>query len=377
MSINLFMPTYRVEECIYEIKECLEKGLIVNKTIEFEEKWKKYTGLSNAHFLNSATAGLHLAIKIFKDELGWKDGDEIISSPLTFVSSNHAITYENLKVVFADVDKYLCLDPEKVREKITDKTRAVLYAGIGGNTGRYKDIVKLCKKYNLKLIVNGSHMSGTRLDGEIVGKNADVIVYSFQSVKNLPTADSGMICFRKKKYDDVVRKLSCLGINNKEYYMNCYEKESYKWKYDVEKIGYKYNGNPIMASIGLVQLKYLDQDNAYRRQIALWYDEAFKYYKNFIKPIPVIEDCESSRHLYIIEVNNRDELIKSLSLCEIYAGIHYIDNTEYEMYKYGKGLCPNAHRLSTRILSLPLHLRLTKDDVREIASKVIKFASCI
>ena len=109
MAIQLFVPTFRIDECLDEIKECLEKGWtgIGYKTVEFEEKWKAYTGLNNAHFLNSDTAALHLAGKVFKIQNKWNDGDEIISTPLTFVSTNHAIMYENLKVVFADVDEYL------------------------------------------------------------------------------------------------------------------------------------------------------------------------------------------------------------------------------------------------------------------------------
>ena len=128
MSIQLFVPTFEVEECLQEIRECLEKGWtgLGYKTVEFEEKWKEYTGLENAHFLNSATVGLHIAIKILKSENNWSDSDEIISTPFTFVSSNHAIAYENMKVVFADVDQYLCLDPEDIKRKITDKTRAVI-----------------------------------------------------------------------------------------------------------------------------------------------------------------------------------------------------------------------------------------------------------
>ena len=200
MAIQLFVPTFRIDECLAEIRECLEKGWsgIGYKTIEFEEKWKEYTGLNNAHFLNSDTAALHLAIKVFKIQNKWNDGDEIISTPITFVSSNHAIMYENLKVVFSDVDEYLCLNPKEVEKKITDKTRAIMFVGLGGNVGRYKEIVNICKKYNLKLILDAAHMAGTRLNGEIVGKEADAVCYSFQAVKNLPTADSGMICFEKK-----------------------------------------------------------------------------------------------------------------------------------------------------------------------------------
>ena len=115
-------------------------------------------------------------------------------------------------------------------------------------------------------------MAGTRVDGRIPGHEADVVVYSFQAVKNLPTADSGIFCLKEHKYDELCRKLTWLGIN-KDTYQRTSSKGAYKWKYDVEFLGYKYHGNSIMAGIGLVQLKYLDQDNAYRRQIASWYDQ--------------------------------------------------------------------------------------------------------
>lgn len=134
-TINIFRPEFRVDECLDEIRECLEKGWtgLGFKTLEFEEAWKKYTGLPNAHFLNSATSGLHLAVKILKDFHGWQDGDEIITTPLTFVSTNHAVLYENLNPVFADIDYSLNLDPESVAAKIGPKTRAIMFVGIGGN----------------------------------------------------------------------------------------------------------------------------------------------------------------------------------------------------------------------------------------------------
>jgi dTDP-4-amino-4,6-dideoxygalactose transaminase len=375
MGIQLFKPTFRVDECLNEIRECLEAGWtgLGFKTVEMEEKWKQYTGVNNAHFLNSATAGLHLAFKILKKEHAWQDGDEVISTPLTFVSTNHAIMYENLKVQFADVDEYLCLDPDDVERKITDKTRAVLFVGLGGNTGRYNEIADLCKKHNLKLVLDAAHMAGTRVNGEIPGKDADAVVYSFQAVKNLPTADSGMICFKEKKYDDICRKLTWLGIN-KDTFARSRDSGAYKWKYDVEYLGYKYHGNSIIAGIGLVQLKYLDIDNAYRRQLSTWYTEKFKTSSDKIRPVPVAENCESSRHLYVIEVNNRDELLLALNECEIYPGVHYRDNTEYDMYAYAKGTCPNSHKMSQRVLSLPLHLQMTKADVDFVAETVIKYA---
>ncbi len=375
MSIQLFVPKFRVDECLEEIKECLEKGWtgLGFKTVQIEEEWKKYTGLPHAHFLNSATVGLDMAVRILKMENGWKDGDEIISTPLTFVSTNHAVLYNNMSVVFADVDEYLCLDPKDVEKKITPKTRAVIFVGLGGNSGRLDEIKKLCKKHNLKLILDAAHMSGTRIDGKHAGTDIDVSVFSFQAVKNLPTADSGMICFKEEKYDAIARKISWLGINKDTYARSVSSKGAYKWKYDVEYVGYKNHGNSIMAAIGLVSLKYLDRDNAYRRQLAEWYDNAFAFCKS-IGTVPMAKNCESSRHLYQIKVENRDELLLALNEAEIYPGVHYRDNTEYRMYDYAKGTCPNAHYASEHILSLPMHMNLTKADVDFITEKVIEYA---
>ncbi|QKG85044.1 DegT/DnrJ/EryC1/StrS family aminotransferase [Kroppenstedtia pulmonis] len=376
MSYQLFVPEYRVEECLAEIRECLEVGWtgIGFKTIQFEEEWKRYTGLPYAHFLSSATAGLSLAFKVLKDEYGWEDGDEVISTSLTFVASNHAALYHNLKVVFADVDSYLCLDPEDVERKITSKTRAVLFVGMGGNTGQYPEIVNLCRKYNLKLILDAAHMAGTRLKGKIPGQEADVVVYSFQAVKNMAIADAGIVCFSEKKQDELCRKLAWLGIDKDTYARANNDNGRYKWRYDVDHVGYKYHGNSIMAAIGLVQLKYLDRDNAYRRQLAQWYDEAFQDAKDRVQPIPTAPGCESSQHLYIINVENRDDLLNALNQQGIYAGVHYRNNTEYHMYRYGAGTCPQASRLSKRIISLPLHLKLTRADVQFIAKQVIQHA---
>jgi len=197
------------------------------KAIEFEEKWKDYTDFENAHFLQSATAGLHLALKVFKEKYGWKDGDEIITTPLTFVSTNHAIMYENLKPVFADVDDSLCLDPDSILDNITDKTRAVMFVGIGGNIGQYDKIREICKLQNIPLILDAAHLAGTQtmrvypdygaMKHSQVGWDADVSVFSFQAVKNLPTADSGMICFQEKEDDKLARQLSWLGIDKSTY----------------------------------------------------------------------------------------------------------------------------------------------------------------
>ena len=375
MSIQVLKPKYHVEECLNEIRECLEIGWtgMGFKTVEFENKWKEYTCHANAHYLNSATVGLHLAVEILKKENGWKDGDEIITSPITFVSTNHAILYENMHAVFADVDEYLCIDPEDIERKITDKTRAVIFVGYGGRVGKLEKVIELCKKHGLKLILDAAHMAGTRVNGVFPGTwdGVDVTVYSYQAVKNLPTADSGMICFASDEYDAVCRKLTWLGIN-KDTYARTGNQGSYKWKYEVDYLGYKDHGNSIMAAIGLVQLRYLDEDNAYRRKIAAIYDEAFAGNKNIqIIEAPYKDEC--SYHIYEIAVADREGLLAELASKDIYGGVHYRDNTEYSLYSYAQGTCPKAHEISQKIITLPLHLWLTEDEARMIADIVIEF----
>jgi dTDP-4-amino-4,6-dideoxygalactose transaminase len=369
--INLFVPTFRVEETLSEIRKCLETGWtgLGFKTVEFEDAWKKYSGMPYAHFVNSATAGLHLALRLLKEDQGWNEGDEIISTPFTFVSTNHVILYEKLHPVFADVDEYLCLDPHSVEQKISSKTRAVIFVGMGGSSGRLHQISSLCRDRGLKLILDAAHMAGTRLNGQHIGPEADVSVFSFQAVKNLPTADSGMICFKDARLDEEVRTWTWLGID-KDTYSRSLSKGTYKWYYDVPHNGFKYHGNSIIAAIGLIALKYLDQDNAYRRQIAAWYDENLQCEPK-IKRIPTPPGCQSSRHLYQIMVDHRDEVILALNDEKIYPGVHYRDNTLYSMYADAQGTCPRSLEASQQIISLPMHLRLSYQDVRRVCDALL------
>jgi dTDP-4-amino-4,6-dideoxygalactose transaminase len=375
-NINLFVPTFRNDEILEHVTECLNKGWtgLGFKTQEFEEQWKTYTGLPNAHFLNSSTSGLHLAVKILKDVNKWKDGDEIITTPLTFVSTNHAIIYEKMKPIFADVDESLCLDPVSVESRITKKTKAIMFVGIGGNSGKIEEIIKICKKHKLKLILDAAHMAGTfiNIDGKILhaGHESDVTIFSFQAVKNLPTADSGMICFKNDDYDSLARKLSWLGID-KDTYQRTNDKGSYKWEYDVVDAGYKYHGNSIMASMGLVGLKYLEDDNSYRRKISEMYETSFS--SAGIKSIKTSKSTAvSARHLYQIRVKNRNKIMEYLNSQGIYPGVHYRDNTNYEIYSDQKGNCPISYTLSEEVISLPLHMRLVDDDVNYVIEKVIE-----
>jgi dTDP-4-amino-4,6-dideoxygalactose transaminase len=365
--IQLFVPTFRIDECLAGIRECLEKGWtgLGFKTVEFEEAWKRFSGLPHAHFLNSATAGLHLAVRLLMEEGGWREGDEILSTPLTFVSTNHAILYERLKPVFADVDEYLCLDPRSVRERISERTRAVLFVSMGGNVGRYQEIVQICRDRGLKLILDASHMAGTRVQGRQVGAEADVSVFSFQAVKNLPTADSGIICFADGKLDTEARKWSWLGIS-KDTYTRTVGEGTYKWYYDVEHVGFKYHGNSIMAAIALVSLEHLEEDNAYRRRLCARYDTVLAGASG-IERVAMAPDCVPARHLYQVLVDRRDEAMLALNQRQIFPGVHYRDNTVYSMYAHARGTCPRSMAASERVISLPLHLRMSEDDAEGVA----------
>lgn len=373
MAISMFAPVYDVDSCIELIRDCLEKGWTGQgyKTVEFEEAWKKYTGFPHAHFLTTATAGLNLAIETMKEEYGWHDGDEIISTPLTFIATNNCILFSKLRPVFADIDDTLCLDPIDVEKKITDRTKAVIFVGIGGNTGQYEKIVQVCKKYGLKLILDAAHMAGTRLNGIIPGREADAVVYSFHVTKNLSLAEGGMLCFRDEKMDEIVRKKSFNGIDKTHAPMA--EEKHNKWEYDVKYLADSYNGNSIIASIGLAQLPHLDKENVRRREISNMYECAFKKYSDKIVLIRIPKECVSSSWLYQIVVDDRDGLLQYMTNNQIGCGIHYPDNTLYWMYASERGKCPNAEYYSEHLITLPVHMRMTDEDVHTVIEKVISY----
>lgn len=372
MSIQLFVPKFNIDECLIEIKECLELGWtgMGFKTQSFEEKWREYTGHKNSYFINSATAGLYLSVEIFKEELFWEDNDEILTTGLTFVSTNHAILKSNLTPIFCDVDDTLTLDPVDCINKITKKTRAIIFVGLGGNPGNLSKIKKVCSDFNLILIIDAAHMAGSRSEGKDPTIGADAVVYSFQAVKNLPTADSGMLCFNSSKLDEIARKKGWLGINKDTF--NRFNEGNYKWRYSVDYIGDKYHGNSIMAAIAIVQLKTLDKDNLRRNEIADIYKDCFSSNNN-IQMVSIRNNDYSSRHLFQIIVNNRDELMEYLNKKQIYPGVHYINNMEYSPYLLFKKETPNTEYYSNKLLSLPLHLNMTNDDARFVAHHVNQF----
>lgn len=374
-SIPLFSPLYRLEECLAEIRECLERGWtgLGYKTLTFEDAWKVYTALPYAHFTASGTAALHLAVRLLKESRGWRDGDEVVTTPLTFVSTNHVLLYERLRPVFADVDESLCLDPVSAESRIGPRTRAVVFVGLGGNAGQLEQVADLCRSRGIALILDGAHMAGTRIKGVHVGSQADATAFSFHAVKNLPTADSGMISFRDGELDQAARRWSWLGIS-KDTYSRTHSTGAYRWRYSVEHVGFKYHGNSVMAAMGLVSLRYLERDNERRRRIAAWYDDLLRDCHRATR-VPMAHDCEPSRHLYQILVEERDRLMCRLNEEGVFPGVHYADNTTHPMYAYASGSCPRAREAGERLVSLPLHLRMTRKDVEQVVDAIRKHLS--
>ena len=374
-QIQLFVPKFRTNEILDEIRECCDKNWtgLGYKTLEIEKNWIDYSGFKNAHFLNSATSGLHLATKILKDFHNWDCGDEVITTPLTFVSTNHSILYEKLKPVFCDVDESLNLNPNEVIKKINKKTRALIFVGLGGNTKNYNEILEICKKNNIQFIFDAAHCAGTKCKKSMsqVGSDSDVAIFSFQAVKNLPTSDSGMICFKDEKLDKICRQYSWLGIN-KDTYERTNSKGNYKWDYEVNNLGFKYHGNSIIASMAKVGLKYLDEDNQIRRNLAANYIDLLGDIDN-LNIVTHDNNILSSRHLFQIRVKERDKLMVYLNKNNIFPGVHYKNNLGYSIFKpYNNHDCDLSIEYANEIISLPMHCFLKKEH-QEFISDKIKF----
>lgn len=362
-QIQLFKPIYNTKAILKEIEECLDQGWTGQgfKTIEFEEKFKEYTGVDNAHFLNSATSGLHLALEMIKIIHSVNRG-VVLTTPLTFISDSHVIKHAGLQPVFVDIDDSLCMDPLALENTLRlHNAVAVIYVGMGGNTGKLHYAQEVCKLFKVPLILDASHMMGTFYDGKHVGTEADYTVFSFQSVKNLPTADSGMIVCKSMADDILARRLSWLGIDRDTFSR---QKGGGNWEYNIPFIGWKYHGNSIMAAIALAQLRVLKASNYIRREQAIRYTRLNARYKSIL----MSTGCLSSRHLYqvMVDAKSRDFVIKQAREKGIQLGVHYKYHREYPMYVDTPYDCPNAKKASKELISLPIGPHLSEEDVHYI-----------
>jgi len=368
-NIQLF-KTNISEKSIKAVVKVLRSGWLGlgPKTAEFEEKFAKYVGAKYAVALNSCTAALHLALIVS----GVKEGDEVITTPLTFVSTNHVILYQRAIPVFADVDpRTYCIDSKSIEKMITKKTKAVIVMHYGGHPCDLDKIYKIAKKYNLKVIEDAAHACGSSYKGKKIG-SLGLTCFSFHAVKNLPTGDGGMITTNNKRYYERLKRLRWLGIDKSTYERTKTDKKepsAYAWKYNVPEIGYKYHMNDINAAIGIEQLKLLDEENAYRRKLAVIYNQELNH-PDIISLPYVSPDVVTSQHLYVIQVRRRDDLIAKLKANGVAPGVHYRPNNIYPMYRKYRADVENVKRIAKNIVSLPMHTLLEKKDVWRI-TKII------
>lgn len=367
--IQLFAPSFDIDRCLAEVRACLEKGWtgIGFKTVEFEQKFCAWVGEPHGHFVNSNTNGIHLLLEMLKTTRGWQDGDEIVSTAMTFVSTNHSILHAGLAPVFADVDASLCVTAASVAAVLTPRTRAVVFVSIGGNSGEIEAIAALCRARGLLLILDAAHACGARLHGRHLSSYADYSVFSFQAVKNLPTGDAGLVTCRSAAEDELMRQLAWCGINKDTYSRS---KDGYKWLYAVEHVGFKYHGNAVMAGLALSALDDIDAGNARRREIAALY-RAGLFGIPGLRYIAHANEVESSRHLVQFHCSARDALIAHLDAQGIGTGVHYRANSRYPMYAHLAS--PEAERFDQQIISLPLHLRLDDADIDRVVRAIAGF----
>ena len=367
--MQLFKPNIS-EAAIEAVAKVLRSGWIGlgPKVKEFEEKFAEYVGAKYAVATNSCSAALHLAVIVS----GVRQGDEVITTPLTFVSTNHVILYERVVPVFADISpRTYCIDPESIEKMTTKRTKAIICMHYGGHPCDLDKIYEVAKRHNLRVIEDAAHACGSSYKGRKIG-SFGLTCFSFHAVKNLPVGDGGMITTDDKKQYERLNRLRWLGIDKSTYARTEQDKgraSAYAWKYNVPELGYKYHMNDIAAAIGIEQLKLVEEQNAYRRKLAAIYSQGL-HHRDIIALPYVSPEMITSQHLYVIRVNRRDDLIVKLKANDIAPGVHYIPNNLFPMYRDCRAEVSNAMKVSKTLLSLPMHTLLTEEDINRVVDVI-------
>lgn len=370
-AIPVFRPFSTNEEA-EAVAEVLRSGWWGQgpKTLEFEQRFAEFVGAKHAVSVNSATAALHLSLLLANVK-----GGEVITTPMTFVSTNHAILYAGGIPVFADIEAdTLNIDPECIVKRITPRTRAIMVVDYGGHPANLDAIHEIADSFHLMVIEDAAHAAGSQYKGKPVGSISPLTCFSFHPVKNLATGDGGMITLANDEWDARLRRLRWMGIN-KDTWVRSRDKDSsqYSWQYDVDEVGFKCHSNDIMSAIALIQLRRLPEMNARRREIARMYDDGLCHLDWLQLPLQ-IADVLSAQHNYVVRCDDRDALEQWLHARRISTGMHYIPNHLHAVYKpYVRGALPVVEREWTRLLTLPLFPALTDDEVVYIIDCIREF----
>jgi len=364
--IPVFRPSHDERE-VQAVRKVLLSGWtgLGPETKLLEEEFASYIGVKGAVALNSCTAALHLALI-----LSGAKGRTVVTTPMTFVSGNHAILYAGGVPRFADVESdTLSIDPDSVVKRLRNGNAALVCVHYGGRACDMDRLHSVCRLCGVSLIEDVAHGCGGKYDGKMLGSLGDFGCFSFHSVKNLSCGDGGMLVSNNEEALERARRLRWCGIDKNTSQRNT---SSYSWDYSVEEVGFKYHMNDISAAIARVQLSKLDEMNEKRRFIAEVYDNAFEGV-NWITPLRILPKAQSSWHNYAIFVKERDDLLKWLAEAGISSGVHYRPNTDYSMYSSQRKDVPVANRAWKKVLLLPIFPDLTEEEQGSVIDTVLSF----
>jgi len=395
--LHFSLPMIEDDE-ISEVVETLKTGWITTgpKSKRFEEEFRKYIGCKHAVSVNSGTAALHLAL----EAIGIKEGDEVITSPMTFAATAEVIRYFKAKPVFVDIDKItMNIDPERIETYLASKLNSnaplpkaiipVHYAGYPCDMDR---IFQIAERYNLRVIEDAAHAFPSFYDGKMIGTIGDITCFSFYATKTITTGEGGMATTENEEWADRMRIMSLHGISKDAW--KRYTAEG-SWYYEIIAPGYKYNLTDIAAALGLAQLKKADIFWKRRAQIATMYNEAFEDLIEIETPLMKKngeeggwesgKDIKHSWHLYVIKLNlehltiDRNTFIDELKTKGIGTSVHFIPLHIHPYYRNVFGYKPEdfpiAYETYKRIVSLPIYPKMTDTDVERVIDAVIDVIS--
>jgi UDP-4-amino-4,6-dideoxy-N-acetyl-beta-L-altrosamine transaminase len=370
------------EQDIEAVVETLKSDYLTTgpKINEFEEKFADYVDAKYAVAIANGTAALHAAT--YAAEIN--EGDEVITTPITFAASANSILYQNATPIFADIDPDTYnISVESIEEKITDNTKAIIPVHYTGQPCEMDKIKKIADKYNLTVIADGAHAVGAEYKGLKIGSIADMTTFSFHPVKHITTGEGGMITTDSKELYNKLIMFRTHGITKDNYeYIN----ESHgPWYHEQQELGYNYRITDIQCALGISQLEKIDKFLERRREIVKEYNKAFSDLDGIIIP-KQLEETNSAWHLYVIQLElekltaDRKEIFKALRDKNLGVNVHYIPvyyHPYYQKLGYEKGICPNAQRLYERIITIPLYPKMSDQQVEEVIKRIISVFSKI
>ncbi len=374
------------EEEIAEVVDTLRSGWVTTgpKARKFEEAFATYLngGQAGEHGLhciavNSATAGLHLAL----EALGIGPGDEVITTTHTFTATAEVVRYLGADVKLVDIDPAtLNIDPAAIEAAITPRTKCIMpvhYAGLAVDMDAIHDIAR---RHGLKVVEDAAHALPTTFKGQMVGLHAsDAIVFSFYANKTMTTGEGGMLVTRNAEVAARAKVMRLHGINRDAF--DRFTAKVPSWYYEIVAPGFKYNLTDIAAALGLHQLKRIDGFQLRREQIATRFDEALADLPLVLPPRPQHAGDLHAWHLYVVRLSDeatltRDQLIDSLFADGIGVSVHYIPLHLHpywkERYDLQPAQFPHSQKAYERMVSLPLYTRMTDADVERVITAVRK-----